>query len=87
MGSGCTKRPITRIGRLSTRLMRPSTSLPIYSSIGSVSSDSVTNTRPHKVVVRSLRGPKVSRLKSLGMPPMPLMPFSKAMPRRLPERS
>jgi hypothetical protein len=78
---------MTLIGRLSTRLMRPRISAPRYSSIGGVSSDSVANTRPQSVVVRSLRGPKVSRLKSFGMPPTPLMPRSKAMPRRLPERS
>ena len=56
-------------------------------SIGGVSGDRVANTRPHSVVVRSFLGLKSSRQKSLGMPPTPLMPRSKAMPRRLPARS
>ena len=68
----------------STRRSRPSTSSPRYSSMGGVSGDSVAKTSPASTVVRSLRGPWSALQKDAGMPPRPLLPFSKAMPTRLP---
>ncbi len=51
------------------------------------SADSVPNTSPQTVAVRSLRGPCCSIRKDLSIPPMPLTPSLKATPVRFPFRS
>jgi hypothetical protein len=55
--------------------------------MGGVSGDRVAKTSPASTVVRSLRGPCSALQNDAGMPPRPLLPFSKAMPTRLPVRS
>ena len=52
--------------------------------MGGVSGESVAKTSPASTVVRSRRGPCSALQKDAGMPPLPLLPFSKAMPTRLP---
>ena len=55
--------------------------------MGGVSGESVPKTSPASTVVRSRRGPWSALQKDAGMPPLPLLPFSKAMPTRPPVRS